>query len=44
MNHKNTLSWKYVIYLGLFLVTAAVTFISMHYQAESAATLEMTEA
>ena len=29
MNHKNTLSWKYVIYLGLFLVTAAVTFISL---------------
>ena len=44
MNHKNTLSWKYVIYLGLFLVTATITYISMHYQAESAATQEMTEA
>ena len=44
MRHKNTISWKYVVYLIIFMATALVTFISMHYQAESAATMEMTEA
>ena len=44
MRRKNTISWKYVVYLIIFMATALITFISMHYQAESAATMEMTEA
>ena len=44
MKNKNLSSWKYILYVVLFLVTAAATFISMHYQSEIAATVTMTEA
>lgn len=44
MKHKKSSSWKYILYAVLFAVTAAATFISMHYQSEIAATVTMTEA
>lgn len=44
MKHKHSLSWKYIVYMIVFMATALITFISMHYQAESAVTLDMTEA
>lgn len=44
MKSKNTSTSKYILFGVLFIVTAVVTFISMNYQSEVAATTTMTEA
>jgi hypothetical protein len=44
MRQSKSVSFKYILYLIIFMATATLTFISMHYQADSAATIEMTEA
>lgn len=44
MKKKNTVSGKLFIYIALFLVVAVVTFFSMNYHSEIAATVTMTEA
>ena len=44
MKKKNTVSGKLFIYIALFLIVAVVTFFSMNYHSEIAATVTMTEA
>ncbi len=44
MKKKNTVSGKLFIYIALFLIIAIVTFFSMNYHSEIAATVTMTEA
>ena len=44
MKKKNTVSGKLFIYITLFLVIVIVTFFSMNYHSEIAATVTMTEA
>ena len=41
---NKSFSGKYILYVIIFMVTAIVTFISMHYKAESAASVLMSEA
>ena len=41
---NKSFSGKYILYVILFMVTAIVTFISMHYKTESAASVLMSEA
>lgn len=44
MKSNNTSTSKYILFGVLFVVTAVVTFISMNYKSEVAATTTMTEA
>lgn len=44
MKNRKTSSSKYVLFGVLFMVTAVITFVSMNYKSESAATTIMTEA
>ena len=41
---NKSFSGKYILYVIIFMVTAIVTFISMHYKTESAASVLMSEA
>ncbi len=36
--------WKYPVYIIVFMIVAVITFLSIHYQSDSASTIEMTEA
>lgn len=44
MRERNTSTGKFILFGVLFMVTAVITFISMNYQSEVAATTTMTEA